>query len=189
MIALLLSVQTYSQSKFSLGITQDVKLALVTDDYGNDPFTLDAVAKFSYYLGNDLNYNDVVIYIQHERAELAGGLYLRTAAGAGYSFNLKYVKLITSLNWGRIYRFDEAYDSMEAQVEVEYPFTRNLSALMLYNYTNRSDIGLWRSNLGLGIKYVFRISSKNTQGDRTQERMWQRQQEWKVKKKYTKRKK
>lgn len=155
MIALLLSVNTYCQNNFSLGITQDVKLALVEDDYGNKPFTLDAIGKFSWHIENSNNRNELVFYGQHERAELAGGLYIRNGIGVGYGFHLGIFRLTPSVNWGNITRHDEKFQSVELEVEADYYVGKHFAITFLYNYTERADIDIWRSNAGVGVRYYL----------------------------------
>jgi len=157
------------QNNVAVGVTQDLKLALVDDDYGNEPFTLDAILKVEYHAG-ELDF--MTFYGQWERAALAGGTYDRVAFGTGGGFRLGNFIVTPSINFGQIRRFDEWSWSTELQGEITYLVSGNLGLNALYWYTNRTDIGLWRSNFGIGVKYHFRTTDRNT---KNRKRLWQDQ--------------
>ena len=155
-IALLLSVNTYCQNNVAVQVSQDMKLALASDDYGNDPFTLDVTGKIGYHIHSE-GYDYMQLYGQHERAELAGGLYTRSAFGVGYGFRVWKLEFVPSLNVGFINRKGESYDSMELQGELHFIVSKHFNVFVLGTYTDRTDIGIWRANSSIGIKYhLFR---------------------------------
>ena len=75
----------------------------------------------------------------------------------GYGFHLGLFRLTPSANWGNIKRHDEKFQSVELQAEADYYIGKHFTITFLYNYTERTDIDVWRSNAGVGVRYhLFR---------------------------------
>jgi len=159
-IAFMLSVNIYCQNNVAVGISQDIKLALAEDDYGNTPFTLDMIVEVGYEV-SPIGRDYIKVYAQHERAELSGGLYTRNAVGLAYGFKILNTHLEPSVNVGNIHRFGYKFQSIELKVSWYYNITRNISTGFVYNYTHRKDVDVWRSNAGFGIKYhIYNLKDK-----------------------------
>ena len=148
------SICARSQS-WSIGVYQDVKLAVQEDDYGNEPFTLNVIGKAELFFKED-NYGKFMIYPQVEYADLAGGEYLRICAGGGYTLSEYNSRTNASIstNWGVIERFGHCYNSFEFQLDVNVKVLNNFRVGILLSETQRSDIGdIWRFNSYVGLKW------------------------------------
>ena len=100
---LLFTALLVSQEIVSIGIYQDVKLAVQTDDYGNKPFTRDLIIRLNMQ-GNQQRFGYMVIFPEFESANLKGGLYTRWSANGGYIFNqvINNIEIGTTVSVGDI---------------------------------------------------------------------------------------
>ena len=88
-VLLLISFNLYAQDKIYVSVHQDGKLAVMKDNYGNTPFTLDATFKVIYespqkYIG-DIPIT-ITTSIKYEQANIIG-TYRRYAGEVGINFN------------------------------------------------------------------------------------------------------
>jgi len=93
---MLLALIGNTQENVSLAIYQDLGLAVRSDDYGNNPFTIDVTMKFLMngnhllsYKGNFIGYTHMGAIV--EIADLAGGNYTRYGAELGFTFTHIYI--------------------------------------------------------------------------------------------------
>ena len=155
-IAILLSMTAIGQTAIGFQITQDGKLAVMKDDHGNSPFTMDAQFKVVLQ-GNDTETGYVILAPKYEYADLAGGTYSRFGVEAGYSFHTYIIgiDLTPLIGYGYAYRFDERYVSWEFSGEVKIPIIKNLSAIILVNTNQRKELEnqKWGFNVGYGLRF------------------------------------
>lgn len=177
-ISLLLAFNTYSQRKEgswgvpNIGFYQDAKLAILKDDNGNSPFTLDmlirvelpGIQKRKYYFS---------LIAEFEYAELKGGYYRRFGGGVGWTFNKintnndfwEKIELSPSLTTSIIHRFGGSHLYVFAiGGDISFKLTDNLKLSLFTQILNREDL---RSEFGdsftesitpsgyIGLKYQF----------------------------------
>ena len=155
-ILILFTINSYSQN-WSIGVFQDMKLAIQEDDYGNSPFTVDVIVKSELFF-NEGNIGKFMVYPQAEYADLAGGHYVRIAGGVGYTLGLYDSRINSSIsgNWGWIERFGRNHNSWEFQYDISVRVVNHLRIVLMITETQRTDIGdLWRFNSYLGLKYTI----------------------------------
>jgi hypothetical protein len=153
-----------------VSVHQDGKLAVMKDNYGNTPFTLDATFKVIYespqkYIG-DIPIT-ITTSIKYEQANIIG-TYRRYAGEVGINFNEINIfpfeiEINPTFNYGYITRYDISGGSFEFGGEIIIPITENFKVSVLNTYTQRTDIyKLWRIkqmryNLGFGFRYGFNL--------------------------------
>lgn len=145
----------FAQDKVSLAIYQDARFAFVGDDRGNDPGTLNLVARFKMQ-GNQQAFGYMVIFPEYEYANLAGGKYIRYSANIGYTFNkliINNLEANASGGFGYIDRFGTTR-SLSASAELAYKFSERFKIALLSQYTRRTDLQtpLWRFSGFFGIE-------------------------------------
>ncbi len=84
LLAMLLLIRNNAQGQ-ALSITQDPKLALIGDDRGNNPFTLNVRAKV-HLTGNEGKIGYATVNMVYEYADLQQTNYNRYGVQAGYTF-------------------------------------------------------------------------------------------------------
>ena len=147
-ILLLVTFQLHSQITFEASIYQDCKLAVMADDYGNYPFTLDMIVKVKMYhkiFHTSFNY---------ERADLQQP-YNRLSVGSGVHYRHKFVELSQELNFGLIHRPFSVTPSFGIDTELAVIIKR-VKIIGLLQVTQRSDHGsLIRCSSFLGFGYII----------------------------------
>tara|TARA_R100001230_G_C5658997_1_gene163720 strand:+ start:680 stop:1204 length:525 start_codon:yes stop_codon:yes gene_type:complete len=150
---LLLFASIGANSQIRVGLYQDAKLAFYEDDYGNEPFTTDAVIIIKFFNGGnraDSWSKNIMIYTSYEYADLAGGEYKRWGAGFGYEFNLWRFKIAPSYDYGFIIR-GFTTQSSNVMLDLSFRICDGLYINLLNSYTSRTDIGIWRHNMYAGL--------------------------------------
>ena len=142
LFSLLISLITYSQKNISIQSVQDIRLATIGDNRGNNPFTPNVLTTFKMNgLQNEFGY--VVVGISYEFASLKDDMYKRFSVSAGYIWN----KLIVDdfevgifLNYGGISRWEVAFLSFGIINEINYKLNDNFKLVLLNQLSQRSDL-------------------------------------------------
>jgi hypothetical protein len=171
LFALLICASSYAQRSMSFQLTQDVKLATMKDDFGNEPFTLDATFKWKWQ-GDQIESRENPFFKGFlsiggtlEVAQIDGDYY-RYSAEVGYTLNnlcTPEILFIPSfdmevtpfINYGFIDRYGKSFSSFEAGIDFAFPLDkRKLHKIHLLNsWTQRNDLGwLWGETK---IRYNF----------------------------------
>jgi len=166
-LILILAIGFTGHSQIEIGLYQDVKLAVMTDDAGNDPFTTDLVFTAKMYNGGNRTYNwshEIFVYPFFEYADLNGGTYLRYAMGVGYTFRLPLdLAVSTSFDFGLINRPTNNVTTFSGNVmvEVSYNLTTRLKISVLNTLTQRNDLDImwggnhWTHSFYAGVTYLI----------------------------------
>lgn len=149
-------------SQIDVGLYQDLKLAVQKDDYGNDPFTTDAILIVKMYNGGnrkDSWNKNLFAYPMLELADIDGGFYVRYGMGIGYKFEFWNINIEPSIDYGRIYRWETVYTSFNGLLSISYKVTPKFNLSILNGYTQRNDLfgkwgtRVWRYNFYVGATY------------------------------------
>lgn len=133
-----------AQEKVSIAVLQDVRLATLGDDKGNDSFTLNLIARIKMQ-GNQSKIGYLIIYPEWEYANLKQ-VYNRYSANVGYTLNkLPISNLEASLigGIGMIARESESSSSFNVTGELAYKLNAWFKILLNAQIVQRSDIDKW----------------------------------------------
>ena len=155
----------------SFVVTQDVKLATIEDDYGNQPFTPD-VRVTMLWKGLQTDYGNLEIRIGFEYADLSVTKYIRYSGGVGYSFNHMIIPFVKTrycvapfINYGVINRGGNSatQGAFEFGADVKLPISKRAKIVSTFVVTDRNDIGrrlnTWENvadnfSWGLGLEII-----------------------------------
>jgi hypothetical protein len=157
---ILLALCSYGQNKIEISLQQDARLFFVGDQKGNDPLTVNLLSKIEIPVYN-LEKSHVSTYLTIEYADLVGKNYKRYALGAGYIVNSIYGKIGAGayLDFGKIYRQEEGFNSFSLSGELNYKINDRLKFIVTQQLTQRKDLKiLYNSNEYvisgfIGLKY------------------------------------
>lgn len=130
-----------AQQNLEFSLYQDLKLATMEDDYGNEPYTMDLVFKFRMN-GHQQEYGYMYVAPVFEYAEIAG-LYKRYAVEVGYTFNeliLKDFEASAGINYGIQERYGLNWLVFGLDGEIGYSLTPNLKVKALAQLVERKDL-------------------------------------------------
>jgi hypothetical protein len=130
-----------AQQNLEFSLYQDLKLATMEDDYGNEPYTMDVVFKFRMN-GHQQEYGYMYVAPVFEYAEIAG-LYKRYAVEVGYTFNeliLKDFEASAGINYGLQERYGLNWLVFGLDGEIGYSLTPNLKVKALAQMVERKDL-------------------------------------------------
>lgn len=160
---LLFSLKSFTQSKASTNIFLDPKMAMVKDEHGNKPFTLNFLTGFSlelkqrnagyFFFGQTLEY-----------ADLYDGNYLRySIIQIGYTFNnipyLKNTELSFSANYGITRRWSNWYTNYGVNSGISYKISDSLKVTSLLQLVRRTDLetihtgAIFRASFFFGVRF------------------------------------
>jgi hypothetical protein len=145
---ILLALCSYGQNNIEISLQQDARLFLVGDQKGNDPLTVNLLSKIEIPVYN-LEKSHVSTYLTVEYADLVGKNYKRYALGAGYIVNSIYGKIGAGayLDFGKIYRQEEGFNSFSLSGELNYKINDRLKFIVTQQLTQRKDLKiLYNSN-------------------------------------------
>lgn len=164
-LCLVLTLQdVVSQEKFSIDVSLDPKLALMRDDYGNTPFTLNSLINFSVQL-SQLEHGYYFFGQSVEYANLSGGEYFRySILQVGYAFNRfpfsDRIEASMALNYGIVKRWTFDFSNFGAIFNLSYAFTDRLRVTSLMQVVRRTDIespndseDIYRTSFFLGLRF------------------------------------
>lgn len=167
---LILSQSVLSQEKISFDVFLDPKLAMLEDDHGNTPFTLNSLTNFSVQLRQQ-DYGYYFFGQSLEYADLSGGTYLRySPIQVGYTFNQlpfsERLEASIAINYGVVKRWSFDFNNFGAIMDLSFAFTENIKVVSLMQVVRRSDIEsptkseeIYRTSFFLGFR--FNVSSFN----------------------------
>ena len=150
---LILSFYNYGQNKIEISLQQDARLFLVGDQKGNEPLTINFLSKLEVPVYN-LEKSHLSIYLGVEYADLVGENFKRYSIGTGYIVKSIYGKIGAGayLDFGKIYRKDEGFNSFSLSGELNYRLSEKLKLICTQQLTYRKDlVELYNSN----NKYVI----------------------------------
>lgn len=163
LILLLFSKVIISQESFSLDVLVDPKLALMHDDYGNSPMTINSLISASVqFKQRDFGYYFLGQSIEH--VDLAGGTYLRySILQVGYTFNRfsfsDRIESSLALNYGIVKRFSVDFSNFGGILDFAYCFSERLKFTCLMQVVKRTDIEsstddptIYRTSFFVGLK-------------------------------------
>lgn len=139
-LIIILLFPLWATAQFSLSAAQDVRLATIGDDKGNNPFTANLTSRLAYKIqGKPFN---ATFYFEHEYADLSGGDYNRYNFGTGVNFDrwVKNFEFQLSLGIGYINRNGENYAAYTIPGQVIYKLNKNLGLLIEAEATKRNDL-------------------------------------------------
>lgn len=151
-----------SQEVFSVDVLLDGKLAIMKDDHGNTPFTLNGLVNYSAQLRQQkLGYFFVGQSVEY--ANLFGGEYLRySIAQLGYTFNrfsfAKNLEASMAINYGIVDRWSLHFANFGGFCDLSYAFGRSFKFTSLVQVVRRTDIEsarmpiIYRTSVFFGIK-------------------------------------
>src|SRR5690606_25995929 len=137
-------------------VLQDVRLAIVGDDKGNDAFTTNILARVKMQ-GKQSEFGYLIIYPEFEYANLKQ-VYLRYSANVGYTLNQLFIKnLEASLigGIGFINRGGEGSSSFGLTGELGYRISDHLKIVLDAQFVQRSDIGANKISGFAGFEFNF----------------------------------
>jgi len=153
---LLTNTPSFSQDHIRFGIYQDVKLAVTTDDYGNQPFTTDMIFRLTlegYQRGN--SYSSIIV--EYEGAYLSGGELHRWTTGYGQNFNqiLDNFTISPSLQFGIIARPNTTFTGL-GNLDIYYTLGR-FQLGMINQFMLRTDLETMpvRYSMFMGINFAI----------------------------------
>jgi hypothetical protein len=157
----LILLSLLGNSQISLGVYQDVKLATMTDDAGNTPFTTDV------HITLDLQgYKSFGMKVLYEYADLSGGKFTRYSVHAGYLFDKLIVKNFevgAYFGIGAIHRdlWIDSQFTYSLLGELNYRLSERFKLSSHFELLNRSDLkalgydGGFKPNVSIGGKYII----------------------------------
>ena len=149
-VFLLLATTALTAQTFTL--TQDAKLAFLSDDYGNEAFTPNLTVKAQVHdFKNALG--ELTIGLKAEWADLSSGNYLRYGVEAGHSVDLEPFKVTPLVGYGILTRDGFTFQSFELGGETSVRLTDHFWIVGLHTYTQRPEWQIWRYSFHLGIQY------------------------------------
>ena len=159
LLLVLVVMSMNAQEKVSLNVSVDGRLALLGDDKGNEPLTLNTLIRFELQ-GNQQDYGFMFIAPEYEYADLDGGEYHRYSANVGYTFNryaIERLEIGISMGFGYIVRDSRTYLSIGGQVDFGYRLTDRIRTVFNMQFVDRTDIKgrPLRGSLFGGVKYYL----------------------------------
>ena len=153
-LVLLFSTIVYSQDKIYIGIYQDPKLAVLSDDYGNKPYTLDIKAdvRLQGYQKKSYYYE---MRVQYEYADLYGGKFSQWQIMGGWVLNKLIVdnfEIGVYPTIGLLHRFDSSWLSYGGTSEIAYNIGKFKIGWM-QQLINRPDVDKWGFSTYLGVAF------------------------------------
>ena len=171
------TAQEKRQSYLFAQVTQDVKLAVMEDDYGNTPFTLDISAKVGFK-GFEGDIGHVKISFKYEYADLYGGIYKRWGVEGGYSFTRlpipftnMYYRITPMFGYGKTTRHfinptytEKELSSYEGTIEFGFRLNNSFNLIALCTYATRPDLEdkFGTPNFSVGGEYSFEVTKKKS---------------------------
>lgn len=164
-LILSLSLHSISQNTVTLNISQDLKLATIGDDKGNDPFTLDLVTAFEWQ-GYQKQSGYIIVRPEFELAELKGGTYKRFSANVGYTFNnprshipiIRKISATISVGYGFI-DYNGAKYSVGNNLQLSFSILKQLQLFLDLETVQRQDLSKFKSETPV-LGTVWRTSGK-----------------------------
>ena len=157
-VVLLLNVMSiFAQENVTINISQDVRLALVGDDRGNQPFTPNLSFR-SEWQGKQQKLGYMIVSPEFEYADLQGGIYRRYSANIGYTFNtwVKNIDFTSTLGYGLI-DYNGGFTSFGSNLQISLKIVNGLKLFIDTEIIDRKDLTIY-SNKTLGER--IRISGK-----------------------------
>lgn len=136
-----------AQKNVSVSLYQDLKLATMNDDHGNEPYTMDIVFKFKMQ-GNAQKFGYMYVAPYFEYAEIDGN-YKRYAAEVGYVFNELIVddfEASGGINYGIQERYSLNWLVFGADFELAYKITDRFKVSLLAQFVERKDLQMMYGN-------------------------------------------
>lgn len=134
LLALIFFTPSFGQ-KISANFSQDVKLAFIGDDKGNEAYTpnlrlsVDFEDSNGFYIAPEIEYADLQIQ------------YLRYSGNFGKRFNLwKKLELSTSVGFGIINREGRNYSSFSSDAYLSYPISKRIRLFLNSQIVQRNDL-------------------------------------------------
>ena len=177
-LILMVNLSMLAQESLIGSIFQDVKLATIGDNRGNNAYTMNLLFELNLELRQNSNGFGTVGFT-YEKANLVGEDYIRWAVQFGYVFNslfLEDLEIAVKLNWGGIKRFEVTKPSLGGSVDVLYNLTNWLAFSTMFQLVQRSDktfqygkyanytINFMNTDFSFLIGFVFKISKLNFSG-------------------------
>jgi len=137
----------------AISLHQDIRLATLGDNKGNDAFTLNFLARVKLE-GNQDEWGYTTIYPEYEYANLKGGKYVRYSLNIAYVLNqiFKDIELSTGFGYGWIDRQGTS-SSISLNSELAYYLSDRLKLSLAGQYTQRQDIETWRYSSFFGVEF------------------------------------
>ena len=163
LVVLFISEKIASQEMFSVDVFADPKLAIMTDDYGNKPFTPNLLVNFSVQ-SKQLDYGYYFFGQALEYADLYGGKYFRySVLQVGYTMNRfsfsDRIETSIALNYGIVKRWSFDFANIGGTVDLTYCLTEKLKFTSLLQVVRRTDIespndseAIYRTSVFLGLR-------------------------------------
>lgn len=150
-------VQPIPEDNFAFGVSQNIGLAVVTDEEDGESPYLDIIASVEYH--SYVEELDIFgkVYGQYEYADMSESDYRRTSLGLGIVKKVGLFYFSPSFNLGQLDYNQEAKPSFELQASLEYELRQKLYAYFLYTMTQRPDIDDWKLSAGFGLKYFVSV--------------------------------
>ena len=152
LVVLIFPIALLGQGDIGLNLAQDLKLATVGDDKGNDAFTPNFIVRVDLQ-DNQATYGYMVGGVEYEHAALKGGAYNRYSINFGYTFNQFKVlnnnkfELTILGNYGMTVRtlqqidreVDAAFTGFAGSMTLSYPIVENLKIVAIGQLSHRVD--------------------------------------------------
>ena len=154
-------VTTHAQNNISIGLYQDIKLATVGDDKGNNPFTLDAKLDIGLH-GFQLKNYYFSIHTQFEYADLKGGDFGSVMVIPNWTMNnlvLDDLEISGGVLIGLIHRWGQAYATYGLNSDISYMIAPNIKLSLLGQLIKRSDLLDRWGTKGLSPSVYFGIKT------------------------------
>ena len=138
------SISGFSQDSFTLAIHQDTRFLYSGDIRGNHKGTLDILIKAEIPIIK-LKKSYFVVFPSFEYAALHSSEMSRYSVGVGYiqkEIYFKNLNLGIFTDLGRIYRENKSSRSYGLNFEVSYRLTKRLSASIVHQILERTDLKL-----------------------------------------------
>ena len=149
--SVLLILYALSSIGQELTIAQDLKLATLQDNYGNEPVTVDLLLRYSQYYESG-----GIAGLSFEYANLKSN-YFRLSYNLGYAYlSKKQFSSKLMLGVGMIHHNHIWYhSSFDLNNEFTLKLYKNLNLSLLIQYTFRSDIQKMRFSTFVGLNYMI----------------------------------
>lgn len=180
-LILVVGLNMYSQGSVGIQLTQDVKLATIKDDHGNEPFTTDLRLDVSMNGGNESSTNWGFVGVTFEYADLHGGKFIRYGLQGGWAFksgihiNTKALRLDLNtkiepyIGASKINRSGDSlgFFSFECGFNWVFELGGNFDIIAKTNLMQRGDLEVyndksasfkpwdWQSQFGIGFRYTI----------------------------------
>lgn len=150
-LLLVFSINLSSQeSIFSVSVFQDLKLAILKDDYGNKPYTRDLLIKSSLRSGN------ITSSINYENSDLKKS-YQRFSLGLGYIKDIKKWTISGEVDLISVIKRENKPATLSYGVNGSIMYNiGSFSFGVMQQYVRRTDVKKNRHSFFVGIKYKFK---------------------------------